>query len=1003
MEAGNQWLADGSRGDGSMRNARISDAVPRQGHVLAAVAERVGAPVRRAVAELEVGLQRSTRFSGMSTNLQKRRGCVERAPTELAAWNLVAKWLVAVASGGLPCSSSLAESEAWFGGSSSEQIAEALDSRFLVAAEQALPRQVDPKSLGELLPYVLDPHGQANRLTVRSRPETRIPRATKRERGVYYTPEDVADFMVRQALSNFLETSSPGTVLDLACGTGVFLRAALKAIRARDGSLSVADLVCASLFGVDIDPWAIDAAVYVLLLDSMEPINSKKAPSTSWRRIRKNFACIDALLIDPARKDDGRGVDRVGINRLFKGLREGPTFVVGNPPYADLGPRDDLLDLAKIFETLSERPRGTANLYPLFIEQMVRLARPDNSAGAFVVPLSIAVNSGRQFVALRRLIGRTPGVWRFAFFDREPHALFGEDVKTRNATVFWSRAGAQKCTISTGPLRKWRGGDRAKMLESIDYTPLAADISSGIPKIEGAEQAAALNRVIEDGRTAGRYIATSRRVELRSVPDCKEPTVFVGATAYNFLNVFQKFEPTKFAGGLNLSEHPAHALHCASQQDADVLFAILSSCVAFWWWHCHDDGFHVSKETIATLPVGNAFSDATRSEALARLGRMLWERASANPIMSKNKGKVSAGFNAAVDQRLQRDIDREVVGALGLDAKFVDNLGDFKKRVVSADMHGKKPEKKPTTRRSPPSKAVSAEAKEKSKITKEEWREYTKTVWSIANTSHPDHPAVFPPEIPHRLVKLFSFYGETILDPFAGTGTTARAAIPLGRRVVCVDQNEHYVELIRKECARLRNGHGPGFEPLSAVVGDSRNLSFQTDNSVGLIVTSPPYWNKADYGSGAKNLGNVASYAGFLDSTRPVFEECFRVLMPGRKLCLVTANVNQHTDHGLLTFPLATDFAVLLRKLGFVMINEIIWSKDGTGGKWGSYGAQRPIFGSYPYPPNFLFKNVHEYILIFAKPSPSKTKGPKVKPYADLMAGTEFIDFSNQDRPAVKT
>ncbi|MGC8733307.1 MAG: hypothetical protein ACP5RC_13775, partial [Halothiobacillaceae bacterium] len=64
-----------------------------------------------------------------------------------------------------------------------------------------------------------------------------------------------------------------------------------------------------------------------------------------------------------------------------------------------------------------------------------------------------------------------------------------------------------------------------------------------------------------------------------------------------------------------------------------------------------------------------------------------------------------------------------------------------------------------------------------------------------------------------------------------------------------------------------------------------------------------------------------------------------------------------------------------------------IWSKDGTGGRWGSAGAQRPIFGSYPYPPNFLFKNVHEYILIFAKPPRTKTKGPKVVPYKDLVEG----------------
>lgn len=282
---------------------------------------------------------------------------------------------------------------------------------------------------------------------------------------------------------------------------------------------------------------------------------------------------------------------------------------------------------------------------------------------------------------------------------------------------------------------------------------------------------------------------------------------------------------------------------------------------------------------------------------------------------------------------------------------------------------------------------ITPEDKEKSRLTKEEWREYTKTVWSIANTTHEEHPAVFPVEIPHRLTKLFSFCGETVLDPFAGTGTTAKAAIPLGRRAICVDQNPGYTKIIKRVCGKLHNGHGSDFGPLVVVTGDSRKMDFVKDDSVGLVVTSPPYWNKADYGRSRKNLGAIEKYSDFIEATRPVFEECYRVLMPGRKLCVVTANVNQHTDHGLLTFPLATDFAVLLRQIGFVMVNEIIWSKDGTGGKWGSYGAQRPIFGSYPYPPNFLFKNVHEYILIFAKPPRVKTTGPKALAYKRLVDG----------------
>ena len=288
--------------------------------------------------------------------------------------------------------------------------------------------------------------------------------------------------------------------------------------------------------------------------------------------------------------------------------------------------------------------------------------------------------------------------------------------------------------------------------------------------------------------------------------------------------------------------------------------------------------------------------------------------------------------------------------------------------------------------------------KEKSRLTKEEWREYTKTVWTIANTKREDHPAVFPEEIPFRLARMFSFVGETILDPFAGTGTTARAIIPIGRNAICVDQNPDYVETIRRECQDLNETHDRETNALQAVHQDSRDLSFIEDGSIGLVVTSPPYWNKADYGESDSNLGGIENYASFLSSVRPVFEECFRVLIPGRKICVITANVNQHTDHGLLTFPLATDFAVLLRDIGFVMVNEIIWSKNGTGGRWGSYGSQRPIFGSYPYPPNLLFKNVHEYVLVFAKPGITKTKGPKVKIYSDLMADMRLVVNGNNHK-----
>jgi site-specific DNA-methyltransferase (adenine-specific) len=262
---------------------------------------------------------------------------------------------------------------------------------------------------------------------------------------------------------------------------------------------------------------------------------------------------------------------------------------------------------------------------------------------------------------------------------------------------------------------------------------------------------------------------------------------------------------------------------------------------------------------------------------------------------------------------------------------------------------------------------VAPDVKERSRLTKEEWREFTRSVWSVPNVSHPTHPAVFPIEIGRRLVRLFSFHDELVVDPFCGVGTTGVAAVRNGRRFYGQELKQPYVQLAREALA------AEGSDSLWQIRrADSRKITADR-NSVDLIVTSPPYWNKANYGGGRRDLGALTSYEKFLSEMAPIFRECYRVLRPGRRFCVVTANVNQHTTEGLLTYPLATDFINLGRRLGFLLVNQIVWSKEGTGGRWGSANGQRPIFGSYPYPPNFMFKNVHEFILIFKKPNRPRT------------------------------
>jgi site-specific DNA-methyltransferase (adenine-specific) len=278
--------------------------------------------------------------------------------------------------------------------------------------------------------------------------------------------------------------------------------------------------------------------------------------------------------------------------------------------------------------------------------------------------------------------------------------------------------------------------------------------------------------------------------------------------------------------------------------------------------------------------------------------------------------------------------------------------------------------------RSDPRKA--ADLKEQSKLTKEEWKEFTKSVWQIANTSHPGHPAVFPEEIPRRLIKLFSMVGDVICDPFCGIGTTGTVALKLGRHFVGTDSGKAYLK-IAKASLEAAEEEVPGQVPHYALLHeDARNLHFLPENCIDLIVTSPPYWNKADYAHNSFNVGCLDKYNEFLRAMAEAFREFHRLLQDGKRLCIVTANVNQYSEHGLLTFPIASDFIKLLQAAGFHVVNEIIWSKDKTGGKWGSFGAQRPIFGSYPYPPHFYFKNVHEYIIIAKKSLTRKFKGPEL-------------------------
>ena len=96
-------------------------------------------------------------------------------------------------------------------------------------------------------------------------------------------------------------------------------------------------------------------------------------------------------------------------------------------------------------------------------------------------------------------------------------------------------------------------------------------------------------------------------------------------------------------------------------------------------------------------------------------------------------------------------------------------------------------------------KRVSKEIKEASKLTKEEWKEYFSGHWHFGGAKQIGHEAMFPDELPRRLIKMFTFIGDTVLDPFLGSGTTVKVALELQRNAIGYEINKDFLEIIKKK------------------------------------------------------------------------------------------------------------------------------------------------------------------------------------------------------------
>jgi len=148
------------------------------------------------------------------------------------------------------------------------------------------------------------------------------------------------------------------------------------------------------------------------------------------------------------------------------------------------------------------------------------------------------------------------------------------------------------------------------------------------------------------------------------------------------------------------------------------------------------------------------------------------------------------------------------------------------------------------------------------------------------------------------------------------------------------------------------------------IIGDSRRMEELRDESVHLIITSPPYWQLKDYGNGSQ-IGFNDSYEDYINNLNLVWKECYRVLYKGCRLCV---NIGDQFARSVYygrykVIPIREEIIKFCETIGFDYMGAIIWQKVTTCNTTG--GAT--IMGSFPYPRNGIIKLDYEFILVFKK------------------------------------
>jgi len=247
------------------------------------------------------------------------------------------------------------------------------------------------------------------------------------------------------------------------------------------------------------------------------------------------------------------------------------------------------------------------------------------------------------------------------------------------------------------------------------------------------------------------------------------------------------------------------------------------------------------------------------------------------------------------------------------------------------------------------------------------------------------HPAMFPVALVERLLDCYMWEDGVVLDPFLGSGSTLIAARNKGYSGIGFEIVRDFVKLALQRITAPLPLEGdkvavqlvlPGEQvnlnqsrqAIAIIYDDARNMeTYLSPASISTLITSPPYWvihrraRTADYkkprpySEMPSDLGNIDRYEDFLAELRKIFASAYQLLKPSA-YCIVNV---MDLRYGASFIPYHVDIITQLTQIGFSLEDIIIWNRVKE------YNNLRPL----GYPHKFIVNKVHEYLLIFRKPS----------------------------------